>query len=188
MQDMMDTLLRYGYVVLFFYSLGGGMVGILCAGVLSSLGKMELSWCIALAFIANTLGSSGLYFLGKHGKKDFLPYFKKHRRKLALALLKVKQHGTILILTQKFIYGLKTLIPLAAALAKYDLKRFLFLNALASFIWALSLGLVGFAFGGLVEKIFEKFGNYSYASFLFLGLLIALLLGYLAKFSQKNAS
>ncbi|MDN2785340.1 DedA family protein, partial [Campylobacter coli] len=28
MQDMIDTLIKYGYIVLFFYSLGGGMVGI----------------------------------------------------------------------------------------------------------------------------------------------------------------
>ncbi len=47
MQDMIDTLIKYGYIVLFFYSLGGGMVGILAAGVLSSQGKMDLSFCIA---------------------------------------------------------------------------------------------------------------------------------------------
>ena len=79
-------------MILFVYSLGGGMVGILAAGVLSSLGKMELHWCIAIAFVANALGSSLLYIMGKYGKKDLMPYFKKHRRKLALAMLKIKQY------------------------------------------------------------------------------------------------
>ena len=85
MQDMIDTLIKYGYIVLFFYSLGGGMVGILAAGVLSSQGKMDLSFCITLAFIANTIGSTLLFILGKYYKKDIMPYFKKHRRKLALS-------------------------------------------------------------------------------------------------------
>ena len=132
MQDMIDTLLRYGYVILFVYSLGGGMVGILAAGVLSSLGKMELQWCILVAFVANTLGSTLLYMMGKYGKKDLMPYFKKHRRKLALAMLKMKQYGTTLLFIQKFVYGLKTFIPIAAALAKYDFKKFLIVNTLAS--------------------------------------------------------
>lgn len=187
MQDMMDTLLRYGYVILFFYSLGGGMIGILCAGVLSSLGKMELSWCIALSFIANTLGSSGLYLLGKYYKKEFLPYFKNHRRKLALALLKIKQHGTVLIFSQKFIYGLKTFIPIAAGLAHFSVKKFFLINTIATLIWSLTLGFVGFAFGEVVEKLFDKFGTYGYAGPLFLVFLILILLLYLNRFSKKNA-
>ncbi len=45
------------------------MVGILAAGVLSSQGKMDLSFCITLAFIANTIGSTLLFILGKYYKK-----------------------------------------------------------------------------------------------------------------------
>ncbi|ARE79895.1 DedA family protein [Campylobacter helveticus] len=185
MQDMIDTLLRYGYVILFVYSLGGGMVGILAAGVLSSLGKMELQWCILVAFVANTLGSTLLYMMGKYGKKDLMPYFKKHRRKLALAMLKMKQYGTTLLFIQKFVYGLKTFIPIAAALAKYDFKKFLIVNTLASLLWAGILGYVAFSFGYLVEKIFEEFGRYSYATPLFLVVLVALIWFYLVRFSKK---
>ncbi|WP_270977436.1 DedA family protein [Campylobacter helveticus] len=185
MQDMIDTLLRYGYVILFVYSLGGGMVGILAAGVLSSLGKMELQWCILVAFVANTLGSTLLYMMGKYGKKDLMPYFKKHRRKLALAMLKMKQYGTTLLFIQKFVYGLKTFIPIAAAFAKYDFKKFLIVNTLASLLWAGILGYVAFSFGYLVEKIFEEFGRYSYATPLFLVVLVALIWFYLVRFSKK---
>ena len=185
MQDMIDTLLRYGYVILFVYSLGGGMVGILAAGVLSSLGKMELQWCILVAFVANALGSTLLYMMGKYGKKDLMSYFKKHRRKLALAMLKMKQYGTTLLFIQKFVYGLKTFIPIAAALAKYDFKKFLIVNTLASLLWAGILGYVAFSFGYLVEKIFEEFGRYSYATPLFLVVLVALIWFYLVRFSKK---
>ncbi|EAI6697171.1 DedA family protein [Campylobacter upsaliensis] len=185
MQDMIDTLLRYGYVILFVYSLGGGMVGILAAGVLSSLGKMELHWCIVIAFVANALGSSLLYVLGKYGKKDLMPYFKKHRRKLALAMLKMRQYGGTLLIIQKFIYGLKTFIPIAAGLANYDFKKFLIINTLASLLWALILGYVTFSFGYLVEKVFEEFGRYSYAAPLFLVFLVALIWFYLSRFSKK---
>lgn len=185
MQDMIDTLIQYGYIVLFFYSLGGGMVGILAAGVLSSQGKMELSLCIALAFIANTLGSTLLFILGKYYKKDLMPYFKKHRRKLALAMIKTKQHGVILLITQKFIYGLKTFIPIAAGIAKYNFMKFALINTLASLAWAIILGFGAYSFGYIIEKVFNELGSYPYAPPLF---LLALALGiwlYLAKFSKK---
>ena len=185
MQDMIDTLIKYGYIILFFYSLGGGMVGILAAGVLSSQGKMELSVCIILAFIANVLGSTLLFILGKHYKKDLLPYFKKHRRKLALAMIKIKQYGVILLISQKFIYGLKTFIPMAAGMAKYDFIKFSIINTLASLVWAVILGFLAYTFGYIIETIFDKLGAYPYSAPLFLLILAAIIWFYLTKFSKK---
>lgn len=185
MQDTIDTLLRYGYIFLFLYSLGGGMVGILAAGVLASQSKFDLHLCIGIAFVANTLGSTLLFILGKYYKKDFLPYFKKHRRKLALAMIKIKQYGTILLITQKFIYGLKTFIPMAAGLAKYDFVKFFIINTLASLLWAVSLGYIAFIFGYVVEEIFDKLGAYPYAAPLFLLCLVGVIWFYLSKFSKK---
>ncbi|MBM0636666.1 DedA family protein [Campylobacter sp. VicNov18] len=185
MQDMIDTLIKYGYIVLFFYSLGGGMVGILAAGVLSSQGKMDLSLCIILAFIGNTLGSTLLFILGKYYKKDIMPYFKKHRRKLALAMMKIKQYGTFLLIGQKFIYGLKTFIPIAAGIAKYNFTKFLALNTLASLIWAFTLGLIAYIFGHIIETIFDKISSYAYITPLFLLLLAGMIWFYLSRFSKK---
>ncbi|MCW1360656.1 DedA family protein [Campylobacter sp. US33a] len=185
MQEMLDTLLKYGYIALFFYSLGGGMVGILTAGVLSAQGHLNLSLCIALAFIANIIGSTLLFIMGKYYKKDLLPYFKNHRRKIALAMIKIRQYGNMLIVIQKFIYGLKTFIPMAAGIAKFSFLRFFIINALASAIWAVGFGYLGFAFGHIVEKIFGRLSNYPYLAPIFLILLILIFWFYLTKFSKR---
>ncbi|RQD69310.1 DedA family protein [Campylobacter hepaticus] len=185
MQDMIDTLIKYGYIILFFYSLGGGMVGILAAGVLSSQGKMDLSFCIILAFIGNTIGSTLLFILGKYYKKDIMPYFKKHRRKLALAMIKIKQYGIILLISQKFIYGLKTFIPIAAGIAKYNFTHFFIINTLASLAWAFILGLISYLFGHVIQTIFNKLSLYPYAAPLFLFVLAGAIWLYLNKFSKK---
>ncbi|KAA6226675.1 MULTISPECIES: DedA family protein [unclassified Campylobacter] len=186
MQETIDTLLKYGYVFLFIYSLGGGMVGILAAGVLSASAKMDLYTSILVAFVGNVIGSSLLFVLGKYYKKDLMPYFKKHRRKLALAVIKIKQYGYILLFVQKFIYGLKTFIPIAAGLARYNTKNFFFINLFASLIWAILLGYVAFIFGWFIELIFDKLGNYPYIAPLFLVILVILILFYLSKFSKKK--
>lgn len=186
MQDTINSLLEWGYVILFIYSLGGGMLGILAAGVLSASGHFNLYFCIALAFFANALGSTLLFILGKYYKKDLMPYFTKHKRKLALAQLKLKQYGTSLIFVQKFIYGLKTFIPIAAGLVKFDFGKFFIINTLSSLIWAIVLGFLGFGFGNVISPLVDRLSVYPYAVPLFLVLLVGALWLYLSKFSQKT--
>ena len=42
MQEVVNSLEQWGYILLFAYSLGGGYVGLLTAGVMSALDKMDL--------------------------------------------------------------------------------------------------------------------------------------------------
>lgn len=185
MQETLDTLIKYGYIILFLYSLGGGMVAILAAGVLSASGKLDLALCISLAFVANVLGSSLLFILGKYFKKDLSTFLKKHARKFALARLKMRQYGVFLIFLQKFIYGLKTFIPMAAGLMRYNFASFFIINALASLVWAVGFGYLGFAFGELISGFVDDLGNYPFIMPLFLLALVLLLWFYLSKFSKK---
>ncbi|MCR6570699.1 DedA family protein [Campylobacter insulaenigrae] len=187
MQEMIDNLSTYGYLILFFYSFGGGMVAILAAGVFcASSTKLDLHWCIFLAFLANTLGSTLLFILGKYYKKDIMPYFKNHRRKIALAMIKIKKYGDLLLIIQKFIYGVKTIIPIAAGLCKFSFVRFVIINTVASLIWAIALGYVGFIFGNALQDIFEILSHYPYIAPIFIIILALIIWLYLSKFSKKK--
>jgi membrane protein DedA with SNARE-associated domain len=64
----------------------------------------------------------------------------------------MKKHGDWVIFIQKFIYGLKTVVPIAVALTKYDFKKFIILNIFAAAIWALAFGLSSFYFGAILSK------------------------------------
>lgn len=187
MQEMIDNLSTYGYLILFFYSFGGGMVAILAAGVLcASSTKLDLHLCIFLAFLANTIGSTLLFILGKYYKKDIMPYFKNHRRKIALAMMKIKKYGDLLLVVQKFIYGVKTIIPIAAGLCKFSFIRFFIINTLASLIWAVILGYAGFIFGNTLKEAFEVFTNHPYIAPAFIITLIFIIWLYLSRFSKKK--
>lgn len=94
MEDMFSNLTTYGYIALFLYSLGGGFVGLMAAGVLSYMGKMDLGVAMAVAMVSNFLGDTLLFYLARHHKQDVLNYFHKHRRKLALSHMLMKKHGS----------------------------------------------------------------------------------------------
>jgi len=156
MEDTLNNLVTYGYIGLFLYSLGGGFVGIVAAGVLSYLGKMDITLSITIAFFGNALGDVLLFWLTRYQKPMMMDTLRKHRRKLALSHILMKKHGDWVIFIQKFIYGLKTIIPIAIALTKYDFKKFVFLNIVAAALWALAFGLSSFYFG----EILSRFASY----------------------------
>lgn len=92
-----------------------------------------------------------------------------------MAQILFKSYGGKIILAKKFIYGLKTLIPLAIGLSKYNAKKFLFLNAICAIIWAVSLGLLGFFAGDFIQQISEKYGqNTSFLIIFLVAILFAL--------------
>ena len=162
MQDILTNLSTYGYIILFLYSLGGGMVAIIGAGLLSFEGNMNLTLSIIIAAIANFIGDMILVYMGRYNKSSVMPYFKSHKRKLALAQ----------ILFKKYVYGLKTLIPLAIGLTKYSLIKFAIINAICSAIWAISLGLVSYYAGGFISQFASYFGDRAYIVPIFLFALL----------------
>lgn len=147
MEDLFGELATYGYIALFLYSLGGGFVGLIAAGVLSYMGKMDLATSMAVAFMGNMLGDILLFWLTRNQKNMMMDTLRKHRRKLALSHIMMKKHGDWVIFIQKYIYGLKTIIPIAIALTKYDFKKFAVLNFFAAALWALAFGLASYFFG-----------------------------------------
>lgn len=155
MESALSSLETYGYIFIFFYSLGGGFVALAAAGVLASIDKINLAIAIPIAIIANFIGDMLLFYLARYNKSDVLKYVKKHRRKLALSHILMKRQGSKIIIFQKFIYGLKTLIPIAVGFTKFSLAKFVALNIFASIVWGLAVGLGSFFAGDSIIKAFS---------------------------------
>lgn len=183
---MLNNLSTYGYLVVFIYSLGGGMLALIGAGVLSFMGKMDLTVAITIAFIANFIGDSLLFYMSRYHKTEMMEYFRKHRRKLAFSHLLMKRHGSWLIVMKKFIYGLKTLIPLAIGLSKYDFWKFSAYNALGAAIWALFVGESSYLFGGALIEGYKMIAAKPYLAPLSLVIIAATLWIYLSQATKKR--
>ena len=186
MDDMLNNLSTYGYIVLFLYSLGGGFVALLGAGVLSFMGKMDLSLSIAVAFTANFIGDSLMFYMSRYHKKEMMEYFKKHRRKLAFSHLLLKKHGSWIIIVKKFIYGLKTLIPLAVGLTKYDFWKFSGYNAIGAAIWAVAVGGLSFLFGGVLIEGYKVVSDKPYLAPVMLVIVGGSVWFYLSQATKKK--
>ena len=185
MEDMLTNLETYGYIVLFLYSFGGGFIALMGAGVLSYTGHMNIELAILVAFIANFLGDLMLFYMGRYNKKDVMGYMHKHKRKLALSHILMKKHGSWVIFLQKYVYGIKTLIPLAIGLTKYDFKKFAVLNLFASAIWAVAIGVVSYMAGEMIKSAYEVIAERPYIAPIALLSIIALIWWYLSASTKK---
>jgi membrane protein DedA with SNARE-associated domain len=149
--DILTSLATYGYIILAWYSFGGGMLGLIGAGILSSMGKMDITLSITIAIVANFVGDNVLFFLAQTNKKEVQKYLTKHKRKIAYTNLLMRKYGWAVVFLQKYVYGVKTLVPIVMGLTKYDIRKFTILNLPASILWGLVVGLVSYYFSAVVR-------------------------------------
>lgn len=175
----------WGYVLLFLYSLGGGFIALLVASILSSSvfdNSLNIVLVIITGCIANFIGSSILFYMAKYQKRDILKYLTKHRRKLAISYIWIRKYNIWIIFIHKYIYGLKTIIPLAIGLSKYSAKRFFILNAFSCLLWAISIGFIG-KFGG--ESMRDIYSS-SASIFTLIGILFVVVIAFIVVRFSKN--
>jgi len=175
-----------GYIGLFFYSLGGGYLGLVTAGILSYAGSLDITTSIVIAIVANFLGDTMLFYMMRFNKAEMMGYIKKHRRKLALAHILLKRHGDKAVVIQKFLYGIKTLIPMAIGLTKYDFKRFTIINIFASIFWGLVVGLAAFYSGKALLPIINYMSEHLIITLGVLAIFLGTFFLYLEKATKKK--
>lgn len=183
---MLTSLSTYGYAILFLYSFGGGMVAIIAAGVLSYAGKMDLTASIAIAAAANAIGDTALVYIGRYNKQMIMPYLANHRRKLALAHVLMKKYGDKIIFIKKFIYGAKTLVPIAIGLTKYSFVKFSVINVISSIIWAVLLGAGSYYMGEIFMNTTSYFSSHGWIMPAIVFALLGSVWIYMQKATKKN--
>jgi len=169
----------WGYLALFLYSFGGGMLGLAVAGFFAFNGDLNISYVIIVAFVSNFLGDQFLFTIARNNKDYAKEMMQKHKRKIALSHLMMRKYGSLVVFIQKYLYGIKTLIPLAMGLTKYSNKKFMFFNAMAALIWAIVVGYTSYMLGDIFIEMIEEFKFYA---IVILVLVILLVLRFLRKY------
>ncbi len=168
----MENLIRdWGYIILFLYSFGGGFLALAAAGVLSYSGELNIFLAILIAGSSNFIGDQFLFYLARNNKHYAKDMMKKYGRKIAYSHLLMRKYGSLVIFIQKYLYGIKTLIPLAIGLTKFNPLKFAFYNLLATAIWAVLVGWISYSLGEIVMQYASEAKYYG------LAFLAVLLLG-----------
>lgn len=129
-------LKKYGYIILFAWGMLEGEAGLVMAGLLSHTGDMNLYLAIFVAGLGGFAGDQVYFYIGRFNKASVHRKFKGQRRKFALAHILLKKHGWPIIFVQRYMYGMRTIIPISIGLTRYDARMFAFINLISAWCWA----------------------------------------------------
>lgn len=129
-------LKKYGYIILFVWGMLEGEAGLIMAGLLSHEGDMNLYIAIFVAGLGGFAGDQLYFYIGRFNKTYVHKKFRGQRRKFAFAHLLLKKHGWPIIFMQRYMYGMRTIIPISIGLTRYDAKIFALINLISAWCWA----------------------------------------------------
>lgn len=134
----------FGYFALFLGTFFEGETILVLAGFLAFRGYMDINLVVVVAFFGSYAGDQLWYFLGrKHGRKLLA---RKPRWQMMgdRALEHIRKHPDIWVLSFRFVYGLRTVMPVAIGLSGYPPGRYLLLNGIGAAIWATALAAAAY--------------------------------------------
>jgi len=146
----------YGIVVVFFGTMLEGETVAIMSGFLAHQGVLDGRLVLAVATLGAFCGDQLLFFIGRRFADHPFVMRQRNRPLFARALARIEANQTGFILGFRFVYGLRTVSPLALGVSSVSARRFVILNAIAAFLWACLMTGLGFAFGRVIEAAFGE--------------------------------
>jgi membrane protein DedA with SNARE-associated domain len=181
---MEDFIHKIGYLALLVGTFFEGETSLLVASALSSSGATVFFYVVFFGFLGSFL-SDWLYFLiGRINGRYFVDRRPSLKEKLVPVNLFFQSNRIQLLLSYRFLYGFRIVIPLMIGMTNIRAVQFLFFSSLSGLVWATFVSSIGYFIGYYFEldsTFFKEqlvFIAIGFASF---GLLLALLINHLSK-------
>jgi len=165
-ETLINLLKEYGYIILFIWSIMEGEVGLIMAGILSFTGDMFIGYAIAVGALGGFIGDQIFFYLGRFNKKFINKEMKEHKRKFAKATLLLRKYGWFVVFIQRYLYGLRTIIPMAIGVTNYSSKKYAFINLISAIIWATITITLAYFFGEELLSLLNLLKEYKYFTLL----------------------
>ena len=183
---MEEFLRHYGYMALSAGTFLEGETAILVASSLVHSGFFEGPYTVIFAFFGSFV-SDWLYFLiGRLNGRYFVDRRPKLKARLLPAQGFFKSHRLQILVSYRFLYGFRVLLPLMIGMSDIRVFHFLGYSLAAGILWAATVSTVGYSAGILFDLTARSFEEN--ALFVVLGCAsFGLLVGYFVKrFAEKK--
>ena len=156
-----ESLVRdFGYLAVFIGTFLEGETILVVAGFAAYEAYLRLEWVIVAAFFGSLFGDQLYFFIGRYKGESLLKKYRSWEPRVNRFRKMMARHETWFILVFRFLYGLRTVAPFAIGLSSVRLRKFIFLNILSAAIWAVTLGLLGYFFGQVMEAVLHDIKRY----------------------------
>jgi membrane protein DedA with SNARE-associated domain len=142
---------NYGTIVVFFGTLLEGETVVIMAGFLSQQGLINPYGVAVAAFLGSWLSDQTLFYVGRYFSGSSIVEKQKALPVFAKALNMIERNSNLFILAFRFLYGLRTVSPLALGVSNVSPVRYFILNTIAAAVWAPAITGIGYGVGALLH-------------------------------------
>lgn len=161
--DLSNLIQNYGYFAILAGSFLEGETILVLGGLAAHLGYLELPWVIACAFAGSSIGDQLYFLLGRFRGQALLDAHPKWQRKVDRAFDLIHRHQNLIILSCRFLYGMRIVTPFVLGMSRVAIVRFVSLNLLGAAAWASAIATLGYLFGHAMEAILGQIKRYEAA-------------------------
>ncbi|MCG6939261.1 MAG: DedA family protein [Gammaproteobacteria bacterium] len=184
---MLESLLTsYGYPIVVIGTFLEGETVMILAGVAAHLGYLSLDWVIICGFSGTMLGDQLYFYLGRRHGKSMLAKRPSWQVPAERVFSKLRKHQNLLILSFRFIYGIRTVSPFAIGMSDVSYLRYTLFNIIGAGIWATSIASAGYYFGKAVEAVLGDIKKYEVEVMVAI-ILIACLVWFIRYYRQHRS-
>ena len=173
--DLQGIIENYGYAAILIGTFLEGETILVLGGLAANQGYLELPGVIFAAFLGGLCADQLFFYLGRKHSQTVLsrrPYWKSKAEKVHKMM---NRFQTPMILSFRFLYGLRTVTPFVIGTSPVSFKKFILLNSAGALAWAVAIGSGGYLFGHVLEIFIGKIKHYEvqvFAMIALLGLLV----------------
>lgn len=136
---------------------GAGLEGetaTVLGGVLVHRGLLSFLPTVLAAALGSFLADQIFFGLGRRFRDTAYVQKARHRPAFARALAFFERHPVGFVFAFRFLYGLRTITPLAIGTTNFPAAQFAAINAAAALLWGALFVSVGYFFGQAIEGLF----------------------------------
>ena len=145
--NIAEWVQSYGYLAVAVGTFLEGESVLLIAGAAASRGHLLMPGVIAIAALASFLGDQLYFLVGRRYGAALLARYPSLQPRAARVRDLLDRHHLPLILSIRFLYGLRIAGPIAIGMSSVSWPRFLLLNGLGALLWALLIASLGYGAG-----------------------------------------
>jgi len=161
----------YGYTAILIGTLLEGETILILGGLFAHSGYLHLQGVIACAFIGSFCSDQFFFYLGRTKGKNWLEKREHWKPKTEKVYALLNRYQLILIISFRFLYGLRTITPVVIGASGISPLKFFILNLISALLWASVIGSLGYLFGQTVQTLIGDIQKYELWIFVFISLL-----------------
>ena len=160
--DLPALLHQYGYLMIFLGTLAEGESLLVLGSYFAHRGYLELGGVMLTAFVGAVCGDQLFFHLGRRHAKGLLERFPRLRDKVNVALRRVEDHQVKVVLSMRFLWGLRIALPVALGLTNMSARRYLLVNLVSAAIWSTVFSLAGYGVSRVLSQVIGNLHHYEW--------------------------